>query len=243
MVSDTAEPPQELIFYDCKVVVNEKDTFSGIVLEPGVNSNLYFYDKADVARFALELPKVPLVKDHGLSINDAVGSFQGSELRDDGAAIGHFRISQSEPQILAKVKDGTIRNLSIAHTRGSSQYCSICRKALGSKDCPHVPGEVYNGVKCGMGFTEPRLVHVALVQRGAGDGTSVITNEINAKVKSLVDEVENLKLINAKQADELAKSKAEYEKVRALRIPEPQGRIAVQSEPPRKRTLRDELGV
>lgn len=238
------DPEQELIFYDCKVVVNEKDTFSGVVLEPGVNSNLYFYDKPDVARFALELPKVPLVKDHGLSINDAVGSFQGSELREDGAAIGHFRISQSEPQILAKVKDGTIKNLSVAHTRGTSQYCSICRKSIGSKDCPHVPGEVYSGVKCGMGFVEPRLVHVALVQRAAGEGTSVITNEINAKVKSLVDEVESLKLINAKQADELAKSKAELDKVRAVRIPEPQGKIQVAAtEQPKKRTLRDDLGV
>jgi hypothetical protein len=236
--------PEELVFYDCKIVVNDKDAFSGVVLEPGVNNNLFYYSKDDVARFVLQLPKVPLVKDHGLTVKDSVGWFSAGSLREDGAAIGHFHISNSEPEILAKVKDGTIKNLSVAHTRGTAQFCSICSKPVSSKECEHVPGSDYNGVKCGIGFKDPQLVHVSLVQMGAGPGCSIVQNEIDAKIRTLVDEIKQLKLIQSTQADELAKSKTELERVRAVRIPEPQGKIKVSAPAePKKRTIGDELGV
>jgi hypothetical protein len=229
--------PEELVFYDCEIIANDKDTFSGIVLEPGVNRNGCYYSKEDVARFALQLPKVPLVKDHSMKAEDSVGSFFSGTLREDGAAIGHFRVSQTEPVILAKVRDGTLKNLSVAHTKGASQYCNICGNPINSKQCTHMPLVTYNGVKCGVGYKDPVLVHVSLVQMGWGEGCSVVLNAIDAKAKSLAEEIAELKLINAKHADELAK-------LRALKLPEPQGKIHVAplQEPVNKpRTLKDEF--
>jgi hypothetical protein len=235
-------------FIFSEIVLNEAEHLSAIVIRPGINQNGYSYSLENIRRFATQLTSVPLVKDHSDKIEDNIGRWLKPDILSDGSLKGAFQISQTEEKILGKIKDGTIRYTSSAHTYGDRSYCTVCNATIPPKSLcrSHKLGKLYDGKIAGLGFENPNLLHVSLVQNPA-DLSCAILNNLGSL---LADKVENLSAsileseaqhtnavaelqkVNANVASELKTVKDELEKYRRLKFAEPPAKIKVTAAPP-----------
>lgn len=241
------KPNAENAFLLSEIVVNEAEHLSAIVIRPGLNQNGFSYCDANIKGFAAVLPSIPLVKDHGEKVEDNIGKWLKPEILSDGSLKGAFQISASEDKILAKVKDGTIRYTSSMHTYGDRSFCTVCNTTLPPRILckSHHIGKIYDGKVAGIGFENPRLLHVSLVQTPADMGCAIL-NSLGSFLADRIDsgiiefteaaakhtsEVAELRQAQATVANELKAAKDELDKYRRLRFAEPPAKIAV-SPPP-----------
>lgn len=237
-----SQPPtiQGNLFYVSEIVLNEAEHLSAIVIRPGINQNGFCYSPENIRGFAAQLPSVPLVKDHGDKVEDSIGRWLKPEVLQDGALKGSFQISQTEEKILGKIKDGTIRYMSSAHTYGDRQYCTVCNTTIPPRSLcrDHKLGKLYDGKHAGLGFENPKLLHVSVVQNPADLGCAIINSFLADKVEILsasileteaqhTTVVAELKQAHANVAAELKSVKDELEKYRRLKFVEPSMKIAV----------------
>jgi hypothetical protein len=228
-------------------VLNEAEHLSAIVIRPGINQNGFSYSPENIKTFAAQLTQVPLVKDHSDKVEDNIGKWLKPEVLSDGALKGAFQISATEDKILGKVKDGTIRYTSSAHTYGDRFYCTICNTTLQPRTlCKnHRIGKAYDGKVAALGFDNPRLLHVSLVQNPADLGCAILNNlgsfladrvdDLNASI--LESEAQHTSVVTELQkaqaivASELKAAKDELDKYRRLRFAEPPAKIKVTPAP------------
>jgi hypothetical protein len=227
----------ENVFYLGEIVYNQGETFSGVVIRPGINSNGFDYTKADVAAIVGQLPGKPLVKDHNMSVDAVIGKFIGSEVREDGSGVGKFTISATEATYVGKIKDRTLEWLSIGHGYEKST-CNICNTAVQVKPdgkhlftCNHVLFRDYDGKTTGVHFDGIQVGHVALVQVPADYGCRVIQNSFMLQVKGLSDEIVRLRDLNAETASRLKAANEEVTKLKATRILEPPSKVITEEKP------------
>jgi hypothetical protein len=220
------------LYFDCPIISNEKETFSAIILRPGVNDNGYYYSREDCLDFSNQVLSVPLVIDHGDSARDNIGKFIGNGVDRDGNATAKFTVSSAEPVILSKIKDGTINHVSVRHTfTEAGKYCSICGKSQ-PPHRDHIPLETYNGQRAGIGFKQMRLLHVSVVSVAADKGCHVLENALRDTAKSWSLEAESLKVTTSKMAGELEALRAENTRLKGFHQAEPAAKITVTPPPP-----------
>jgi hypothetical protein len=236
-LEDNPHLSAENVFYLAPIVYNQGETFSGVVVRPGINSNGFDYSKADVAAIVGQLPGKPLVKDHNMSVDAVIGKFIGSEIKDDGSGVGKFTISATEAALVGKIKDRTLEYLSIGHGFERST-CTICNSAVEVKPdgkhqfaCSHVLFRDYDGKTTGVHFDGIQVGHVALVQVPADYGCRVVQNSFMLQVKGLSDEIVRLRDLNAETASRLKAANEEVTKLRATRILEPPSKVITEEKP------------
>jgi hypothetical protein len=175
-----------------------------------------------------------------MSVTDNIGRWKGSQITPDGSVKGNFQISAAEDKILAKIKDGTIRYMSIAHTLGEKQFCTICNEKIpGNSGCPnrHILGRQYEGKTAAIGFVNPRLLHVSIVQNPADLGCAVVNTLLAEKVQNLSAVILDSSTQYASVVAELRGVRDELDKLKRLKVPKPEGIVAVpdESRKPQKR--------
>jgi len=97
----------------------------------------------------------PIYLEHTNKIVGWGNAYQGKQ----GLMLKNGLITDDETQKL--IDEGVLKGLSITGVVKQSE-CSVCESEY--FDCPHVSGEVYNGIKCINNIIEIELVNINLVK-------------------------------------------------------------------------------
>lgn len=88
------------------------------------------------------------VTDHIWSAKEIIGTFYKSE-RIGNHLIEHIYVPATKRDVVQNFLQGLWRRLSISFgAKASDHICTICERSIYDDRCAHVPGVIYNGVKC-----------------------------------------------------------------------------------------------
>lgn len=115
--------------------------------------------------------KFYVLKDMNVTINENVGF---------GAGTSTYNTNDIEKMINA----GTLFDVSVGFQADRNKYgCSVCKKPIMSPDCPHMPGEVYEGKECIAIISDENaiLYEVSVCMAGALPGAEIHSLSFDSK--------------------------------------------------------------
>ena len=86
-----------------------------------------------------------------------------------------FYADASEEDLFVKIDAGTVGEVSVSFATSAEQTCTICGKGMWGDECPHMPGEEYDGRTAWArvhGVDE--YFETSLVWKGAAEGTRLL---------------------------------------------------------------------
>ncbi len=156
--------------------------YSALVANDQVDSYSTQFTPNALEQVARQIVGMPVMRNHSTyGAGDLpVGRWFGAEVvQRDGVTWvrGLFytaRMGDADAQAMdARINTGIIREVSLSWWQGAMK-CSVCGQDMWSGDCPHIPGEVYDGRACvGIMDQIKEVAEASLVWKGGQYGTQI----------------------------------------------------------------------
>lgn len=173
--------------------------FEACVSSPSLDAHFTRMTESTLNNFMTDaISGVPLQDSHARErLSDTLGNSIGARMDEDGKLFVRFRMLRDNTdtpehlkvnEYIRRIERDILREMSVGFN-GGEELCEIDNKDMWdfrSEDpCPHIPGQLYDGVQCTSRIENANLGEVSIVAMGSNPDTVINIRDLPEEIRKI----------------------------------------------------------